>query len=132
MFAELFKPAIEAAGFVASRGDAIVHVGDLGTNVWRAISQAGLIIADVTVKNPNVYYEMGLADALGKPVFLFKQAGKTLPADISGVHYYEYNSADLASNRRTLIKALKKWANEREHQFFGVKALADQSPDKTA
>lgn len=96
VFAGLFKPAFEAAGFVASRGDAIVHVGDLGTNVWRAISQAGLIIADVTVKNPNVYYEMGLADALGKPVFLFKQVGKTLPADISGVHDYEYNLADLA------------------------------------
>lgn len=88
VFKDLFKPAIEAANFVATRGDAIVRVGDLGTNVWRCITQAGVIVADVSAPNPNVYYELGLADALGKPIFLFKQIGTALPADIGGVHFY--------------------------------------------
>lgn len=66
------------------------------------------------------------ADALGKPIFLFKQVGVTLPADIGGVHFYEYDLADLASGRNTLTAALKKWADERDHQFFGVKALVDR------
>jgi hypothetical protein len=87
VFNKMIKPGIEDAGFEISRGDSIVRVGDLSTNVWRSITQAGLILAEVSVPNPNVYYEIGLADALGKPVFLFKQESVTLPADFSGVHY---------------------------------------------
>jgi hypothetical protein len=122
----LFAPAIEAAGFAVARGDAIVRVGDLGTNVWRSITQAGVIVAEVSLPNPNVYYELGLADALGKPVFLFKQADAALPADISGVHYYEYHLSDLVAGREQLTRALRDWAGQKDHQFFGVKALADR------
>lgn len=126
VYANLFKPAIEAANFVASRGDAIVRVGDLGTNVWRSITQAGVIVADVTVPNPNVYYELGLADALGKPIFLFKQLGAVLPADIGGIHFYEYDPANLLPSGDVLTAALTNWANEKDHRFFGVKALVDR------
>ena len=34
--------------------------------------------------------------------------------------------ADLATSRKTLTEALVTWANEKDHQFFGVKALADR------
>ena len=49
------------------RGDSIVRVGDLSTNVWKSITQAGVIVAEVSVPNPNVYYEIGLADAWESP-----------------------------------------------------------------
>lgn len=123
---QLFEPGIREAGFEVGRGDSIVRVGDLGTNVWRAITQAGVIVAEVSVPNPNVYYELGLADALGKPVFLFKQADAVLPADIGGVHYYEYRLSDLALGRRQLADALRDWAAQKDHRFAGVKALADR------
>jgi hypothetical protein len=123
---KLFKPGINDAGFVESRGDSIVRVGDLSTNVWTRITQAGLIVAEVSVPNPNVYYEIGLADALGKPIFLFKQRGVTLPADFGGVHYYEYDLADLAAGRRTLAGELTKWAEHPDHQPFGVKDIVDR------
>jgi hypothetical protein len=126
VFTNMFTPGIEDAKFIVSRGDDIVRVGDLGTNVWRSITQAGIVVAEVSVPNPNVYYELGLADALGKPIFLFKQVGKPLPADIKGVHFYEYDLADLALGRKTLTTALKKWANGKDNQFFGVKALVDR------
>jgi hypothetical protein len=126
VFSDLYKPAIEAAGFVVSRGDTIVRVGDLGTNVWRSITQAGIVVGDVTAPNPNVYYELGLADALGRPTFVFRQSGTTLPADVSGVHFYDYALEDLASARRELTKALVDWAEMADHRFFGVKALAER------
>jgi hypothetical protein len=125
VFIKMFKPGIEDAGFAVSRGDSIVRVGDLGTNVWRSITQAGLIVADVSVPNPNVYYEIGLADALGKPVFLFKQDTVTLPADFGGVHYYEYVLTELTAGRQRLSTELKKWAEHKDHRPFGVKALVD-------
>ena len=126
VFSKMFKPGIEDAGFAISRGDSIVRVGDLSTNVWLSITQAGLILAEVSVPNPNVYYEIGLADALGKPVFLFKQEDVTLPADFGGVHYYNYNLNDLTRGRQQLAGELKKWAEHKDHRPFGVKALVDR------
>jgi hypothetical protein len=126
VFTKLFKPGIEDAGFTVSRGDSIVRVGDLSTNVWVSITQAGVIAADLSVPNPNVYYEIGLADALGKPVFLFKQESVKLPADFSGIHYYNYDPNDLTAGRHMLADELKKWADHKDHQPFGVKALVDR------
>jgi hypothetical protein len=126
VFDKMIKPGIEDAGFAVSRGDSIVRIGDLSTNVWRSITQAGLIVAEVSVPNPNVYYEIGLADALGKPVFLFKQEGVTLPTDFSGVHYYAYDLNDLTVGRERLADELRKWAMYKSHQPFGVKALVDR------
>jgi len=125
VFTNLFKPGIEDANFVASRGDSIVRVGDLSTNIWRSITQAGVIVAEVSVPNPNVYYELGLADALGKPIFLFKQESATLPADFGGTHYYNYDLADLTSGRQKLAAELQEWAKQNDHRFFGVQALVD-------
>ena len=126
VFKGMFKPGIEDAEFAVSRGDSIVRVGDLSTNVWRSITQAGVIAAEVSVPNPNVYYEIGLADALGKPVFLFKQQNVTLPADFGGEHYYEYDLNDLPAGRQKLADGLKQWARHKDHRPFGVKALADR------
>lgn len=125
VFHELFEPSIEAAGFEVVRGDMSIRVGDLGTNVWRSITQAGLVVADLTAPNPNVYYELGLADMLGKPVLPFKQKGAKLPADVSGLHFYEYSLKNLPTARASLKRNLQKLANDRDNQYFGVKALAD-------
>jgi hypothetical protein len=73
-----------------------------------------------------VYYEVGLANALGKPVFLFKQESVTLPADFGGVHCYDYDHNDLTAGRQKLAPELAKWAEHRNHQPFGVKALVDR------
>ena len=126
VFTKMFKPGIKDARFTVSRGDSIVRVGDLSTNVWQSITQAGLIVAEVSVPNPNVYYEIGLADALGKPIFLFKQESIKLPADFGGIHYYTYDLNDLKAGRQKLAGELKEWADHKDHQPFGVKALVDR------
>jgi predicted nucleotide-binding protein len=66
-------------------------------------------MADVTVNNANVFYELGLAHALGKDVFIIRQQGSPLPADFGGTHYYEYDRNDLASARTSLSHALARW-----------------------
>ena len=126
VFTKMFQLGIEDARFTVSRGDSIVRVGDLSTNVWKSITQAGVIIAEVLVPNPNVYYEIGLADALGKPIFLFKQENINLPADFGGEHYYPYDLNDLEAGRCMVAAALNKWADHQDHQPFGVKELVDR------
>jgi hypothetical protein len=126
VYDNLFVKGIKAAGFSVVRGDVVPRVGNLNDNVWRMITQAGVIVADVSVRNPNVYYEMGLATALGKPVFVFKQRPVQLPADFSGIHYYDYDLINLAAGARDLTTALQAWAMEKDHQPFGVKHLEDR------
>lgn len=126
VYENLFVKGIESADFSVVRGDEIPRVGNLDDNVWRSITQAGVIMADVSVPNPNVYYELGLATALGKPVFIFKQRSVHLPADFGGVHYYEYDLVDLAAGAQDLTIALKRWAKHSDHQPFGVKDLEDR------
>jgi hypothetical protein len=127
VYDKLFVSGIKGANFLEVRGDKIPRVGNLNDNISQSITQAGLVVADVSVPNPNVYYEIGLAVALGKPVFAFKQRGVQLPADFGGVQYYEYELNELAAGASELTTALKDLAQKPDNRFFGVKMLEDLS-----
>lgn len=53
-------------------------------DVWDQINRARVIVADVTGRDPDVLYQVGLAHALGKPVILLTQSPDDLPFDLSG------------------------------------------------
>ncbi len=59
-------------------------------DVWTSIQQAKVLIADCTDRNPNVFYEIGLAHALGRPVILVSQSAKDIPFDLGHLRYIEY------------------------------------------
>jgi hypothetical protein len=127
VYDNMLVQGIENAGFSVVRGDEITRVGDLNNNVWHSITQAGVIIVEASVPNPNVYYEIGLATALGKPIFIYKQENCQLPADFGGTHYYEYDIDDLDSARLNLTNALTAWADYPDHQPFGVQEIEDRN-----
>ena len=58
--------------------------------IWEHINKARFIIADCTGRNPNVFYELGIAHTIGKKVFLCAQKRKDFPFDISAIRSYEY------------------------------------------
>jgi hypothetical protein len=123
VYNKMIKPAVEGANFRCERGDTPPRVGDLTQTIWNAIVEAGLIVADVSVVNPNVFYEIGLAHALGKDVFILKQREVTVPADFGGSHYYEYELSQLDTGQDMLRDRIKKWGNE--NKVEGVKAIRD-------
>jgi len=75
-----------------------------------------MVIVDLSAPNPNVYYELGLCDAIGKDYRLLKQAGVTLPADLSGAHYIEYSLDEhgLGAGKTALAKELSTWVKEND------------------
>lgn len=121
VYGDVIKPAIEASGLECVRGDSPVRVGDLMQTVWDAILTAGLIVAEVSALNANVFYELGLAHALGKDTFILKQKGSTVPADFGGAHYYEYDPNDLDAARALLQAEVAQWTAGARTQL--VKAL---------
>lgn len=90
------KPACVEAGAYAERADEQIFEGSILEQVYNQISKADIIVADMTDRNPNVFYEVGYAHALGKKVILLTQREDDIPFDL--LHYphiiYENKIAD--------------------------------------
>lgn len=78
-------------------------------DIWRGITGAGVIIADLSGANPNVTYEIGLADVLGKNVIMICQ-GKSVPFDFLAQRMiiYEDSLTGTLTLREELSNRLKR------------------------
>ena len=82
----------EKHGLHVERGDHRIESKALLETVRRQILDADVIIGDITGGNPNVFYELGLADAYDKPVVLMTQdAPEKAPADVRHRVFIVYN-----------------------------------------
>ncbi|MGD0627501.1 MAG: hypothetical protein ABSB32_22720 [Thermodesulfobacteriota bacterium] len=75
----------------AKRADEVYGPGVIIADIVKQIVESKLIIAEITPANPNVYYEIGYAHALGKPTILIAEKATELPFDVSPfrVLFYE-------------------------------------------
>jgi hypothetical protein len=65
------------------RGDDVFTPTDILNDIWHGIHGAGFVIADITGRNPNVLYELGIAHTLGKPVLILSSNAADIPIDLS-------------------------------------------------
>ena len=70
------------------------------------------MIADVTNKNPNVFYELGIAHTVGRDVILISQKKEDVPFDIQNLQYYLYTDDEngkqkLRDDLKNLMKQTK-------------------------
>lgn len=94
------------SGFEVSRADDILSQRNILEDIVRSIIDSDLIVADLTGKNPNVYYELGLAHALGKPVILLIQSIEDLPFDLRSYRVVTYNThfASIQKAKKELLE----------------------------
>ena len=93
-YEKVYKPAIEKAGLKPVRADAdIFGTGKIMNQVWDGINAAKVLVAELTSRNPNVFYELGLAHALQKPVVLISAREEDVPFDLHHIRviYYDVN-----------------------------------------
>lgn len=64
LWQRLYKPALEAAGFDALRADEEIVGGDIRLDMFQELLAADMVLVDLTVANPNVWYELGVRHAL--------------------------------------------------------------------
>ncbi len=89
VYYKLIRPIIEGIKLQCLRADNLsgpIIIED----IWIKINQCAFIIADVTNKNPNVMYELGIVHTLGKPAILITQDIHQIPFDFSHLRHYEY------------------------------------------
>lgn len=64
------EPAVSQAGLSIYRSDLDLRPGPISCQMVRKLAEASVVIADLTGRNPNVYYELGIAHALSLPVIV--------------------------------------------------------------
>ncbi|MFX0194575.1 MAG: hypothetical protein ACFFCW_00510 [Candidatus Hodarchaeota archaeon] len=78
----IFKPAITAANLNPTRADDLFRPSAIVSDLWQMIQKAKALLAELTLKNANVFYELGLAHAIGKPVVLIAETEDDIPFDL--------------------------------------------------
>jgi hypothetical protein len=116
---EEVQKTVEAAAKAAQFNCEVT--GDLKTSreimdhVWTGIRRADVVIADITRQNANVFYEIGLAHALGKEVILLSQDPEA-PFDIRAHRRITYRAEDLASLAKELEEAFRAVSARYPHE----------------
>lgn len=94
-YKSIYEPAIKKAGLRPIRADDdIFGTGKIIDQVWRGITEAKVLIAELTNRNPNVFYELGLAHALTKPVVLVSSNEQDVPFDLQHIRVIYYDMTD--------------------------------------
>ena len=87
----IYRPAIESAHLEAHRADDLYRPSTIVNDIWSYTKKAKLLLADLTGRNPNVFYELGLAHALGKPAILIAESMEEVPFDLRALRVIIYD-----------------------------------------
>lgn len=99
------KEIITKCGMQCLRADEL-YGRHIIQDIWDKINESRIIIADITGRNPNVCYELGLAHALEKDVIIISQNVKDIPFDLSNYRTIIYQ--DNSDGYEKLEKELPK------------------------
>lgn len=107
----VIKEVVQEAGFHCTRGDASFVSGEILPDIIQNIVKARLIIADITGRNPNVFYELGIAHAIGKQVLILSKVERDIPFDVASIRVLTYeDSNDLRNRLRNwIVQTLAKF-----------------------
>lgn len=109
-YKDVYVPAIKEAGFEPVRADDLFSSGSVMEQVWDEIRKAKVLLAELTGKNANVFYELGLSHATRKPVIFVTGAMSDVPFDLRHLRViaYDVREPDWADECRKNITAYLK------------------------
>ena len=109
VYTYFIKSVLEDAGFEVVRADEIKGQNNILRDVIEGIARSDLIVADMTRANANVFYELGIAHTLRKPVVHITQSRKDSPFDIESYRSLEYDThfSEIGKAKENLAKLAK-------------------------
>lgn len=98
VYNQIFKPAIIAAGYEPFRVDEDKISNPIINKIFDAVQNCTMALCDLSNRNPNVLYELGLRQAYDKPVVLVQDEKTPRIFDVSGINTVQYSSERLFEN----------------------------------
>lgn len=105
---ESIKNVCNSISLDCKRGDEKHIEGDILPHILKSIIEARIVIVNINGRNPNVFYELGIAHALGKKTIIISKYGEELPFDVKAKRIILYKDLNGLKDelKNSLTKAL--------------------------
>jgi hypothetical protein len=107
---DLIAPALSACGIAGRTTGEITRQGNIREDMFRLLVISDLVIADVSIHNANVFYELGIRHGLCEQHTLLiraKDANDKYPFDLQTDRYLQYDANNPGVELDALIRSLK-------------------------
>jgi hypothetical protein len=109
---DLIDPVLQKLGFEGRTTQDIAKAGNIREDMFRLLVTADLVIADISVHNANVFYELGIRHALrDRHTFLLRCKADDTVFDLQGERYLVYEREKPEASVASLLEALKETAD---------------------
>lgn len=110
VYEDIVKPAVEKTEFIARRADEVKETNFIHLDILKKLIDAPIAICDLSSRNPNVLFELGIRQAFDKPVVLIQEKGTPKIFDIGPLRYLEYDKSmkyhDVLKTQSALTEAI--------------------------
>lgn len=107
------RDVAERLGLFVERADEVEHSGNIVELVQEKIRTSDAVVADTSVMNPNVFYEIGYAHGVTTPTVLACRDGAQMPFDIQSVNHIRYkNINDLNRRLESRLRSMFKLGSD--------------------
>lgn len=114
----IIKEAVSDYGYSVTRADQMDQPGSITSQVIQKTVDSELVIADLTGHNPNVFYELAVRHATGKPYIQLINSSEPIPFDISDLRTIKYGlEVDKADHAKDQIRGLLQSMEDGEPEF---------------
>ena len=130
---QLIVPALERVGVDGRTTLDILRAGNIRVDMFQRLLTADLVVADLSIDNANVFYELGIRHALReKRTFMLRCEGDKYPFDLQTDRYFIYQRENPAASLDQLVAALRQTLNSEEHDSPVFKLLPNlQAQDRS-
>jgi hypothetical protein len=136
-YQDIYTPAIKEAGFEPVRADELFTTGSVVEQIWEQMQKAKVLLADLSGKNANVFYELGLAHAAKKPVVFTSALVDDVPFDLRHLRViiYDIREPEWAPRlRKSISDYLRNAMKEPEKSIphpFRFQEEIEEAPSRT-
>ena len=131
IYDQILAPAIEMAGFTPMRIDENAESTMIHAKLLDQLINAPMVLCDLSSKNPNVLYELGIRHAFDKPVVLVQEKGQERIFDIAGLTTTEYRRErlydEVVEDQKLIAEAIKQTSTAKK---YSVMSLVNLDPAK--
>jgi DNA-binding winged helix-turn-helix (wHTH) protein len=111
IYEDIIKPLAEEMGLKCNRADQVFSAGPIMEDILKMIATARIVVADVTTRNPNVFYELGISHTVKSDVIIITQSMDDVPFDLRHLRCILYSNTlrggqNLKSSLQSTIEAI--------------------------
>jgi len=134
VYEHLIKPACELADFKPVRADDVITTNYIALDIVKRIIHSEMALCDLSSRNPNVLYELGIRQAFNLPVTLIKDSITKRIFDIQGFRDFEYDETlridNVSKNVDVLSELITNTYNNKNHEINSLISLLSVEPAK--